>query len=627
MKKYVSLFSAALLALSALCSFAFATDTVQQLSAVEVTGSRVADDIADVPAQTNVVTKEEIAKSGATNLADALARIPGINALTNNNGLAFARSVSVRGFSTEVAVLVDGVQYTNPLHGAGEMGAPNLNTIPIEDIERVEVVKGAGSALYGSDAGGAVINVITKKSPDKSSAYIKTEGGNGGYFRGTFRGTIAEDGLYGTVGYSRTVENDDHVYDIYGSRLKDFYGNDYTLRLEKGKWAFSGSFGDSESRYNSYDTWYGTGFNEIGRKDKYARLNLQYKDNRTAGRIFYNKAEYDYPLEMNPSGLYYNKYDTESLGLNFNRKELFDKWTLVWGTDMRRDKVNYSNYVDPTADYDLARTNIAPYFEANLPIGAANLDFGLRLDHWNVNKGKTENQLLPRLALSLADKNDVLFYASAGRFFSMPSFYQLMGESSMWVTPNPELSPEKGWSFEIGAKNERAKNPWSFNLFYTMLDDAIVFTYDQSTSISQYNNVNKKRAWGAEGKYTWNFVKGWSYAQQLSYTRTEEKAGENSSWTRSTDPRWDVAGFLNYENKGFGAEINWHLYADREFTHYAAGVDDGSIFLVNASLNYKWKNETLRLACTNLFDKKYYTNASGYLGAERRVIFSWQHEF
>ena len=601
---------------------------VQQLSAVEVTGSRVADSIADVPAQTYVLTDKEIAQSGATNLADALARVPGVSSLVNNNGLAFQRSVSVRGFTTEVSVLVDGVQYTNPLHGAGEMGAPNLNTIPLESIERIEIVKGAGSALYGSDAGGAVINVITKKGAEKTSAYLKAEGGNGGYFRGSFRGTVAEDGLVGTVGYSRTVENDDHVYDVYGSKLKSFYGNDYVVRLEKGKWAFSGSFGDSESAYDSFDTWYGTGFNEIGRKDKYARLNLQYKDARTTGRVFYNKAEYDYPLEMNPSGLYYNKFDTESLGLTFNRKELFDKWKLVWGADVRRDKVDYKNYVDPSADYDLARTNTAPYLEANLMLGEANLDLGLRFDHWNVNNGETENQLLPRIALSWANKNDVMFYASAGRFFSMPTFYQLMGETSMWVSPNPELNPEKGWSFELGTKAASAKNPWSFNVFYTMLDDAIVFDYDPETYISQYKNVNEKRAWGAEGKYTWNFAKNWSYAQQLSYTRAEEKAQNSSDWTRSTDPRWDVAGFLNYNNKNFDAEINWHLYADREFTYSAAPeVDDGSIFLVNASLNYKWKNETLRFACTNLFDKKYYTNASGYLGAERRVIFSWQHEF
>lgn len=626
MKKQGVLLAIALVFALTATAFAAQTEKVKQLSTVEVTGSRIVDDIADVPAQTYVLNIEEIAKSGATNVADALTRIPGVYAMDNNNGLAFQRGVTVRGYTTEVTILVDGVQYTNPLHGAGEMGAPNLNTIPIETVDHIEIVKGAGSALYGSDAGGAVINIITKKGTEKSSATVKVEGGNAGYFNGSFRGTAVENGWRVTLGAEKTIENGDLVYDVYGSKLNGFSGEDYVVRVDKGNWAFSGYFGEDEAKYNSYDTWYGTGFNDIGRKDRYTRLNLQYNDGKTLARAFYNNVVYDYPLDMNPGGLYYNRYDTDSYGLTFNRKELFDKWKLTWGADVRHDDVDYRNYFDSAADYDLGRTNIAPYLETNFALGAANVDLGLRYDHWNVDRGETEDQLLPRIAISWANKNDTMFYASAGRFFSMPSFYELIGEASMWLLPNPDLKPEKGWSYELGVKAEKAKNPWSFNLFYTYMDDAIVYDYDPVTYISMYKNVNQKRAWGAEGRYTWNINKHWSYAQQLSYTNAEEKAYAN--WYRSKDPRWDIAGFLNYANGGFGAEVNYHYYADREFTYCATPeVNDGNIFLVNASLKYNWKNETLRFACTNMFDKRYFTNASGYLGAERRIIFSWQHNF
>lgn len=623
MKKIAVIFAGVLLLTAAGQVSAQAADTkVQQLKAVEVTGSRVVDDIADVPAQTYVVTQEEIAKSGATNVADVLTRVPGVYALENNNGLAFQRSVSVRGYSTEVAVLVDGVPYTDPLHGAGSMGAPNLNTIPIESIERIEVVKGAGSALYGSDAGGGVINIITKKGAEKSSASIKLDAGDGGFFRGTFRGTAVENDWRVTIGASKTVENDDHIYDAYGSKLQSFYGEDYLVRIDKGNWNFSGNFGEGEAKYDkSYDGVY---FENMGRKERYTRLNLGYNDGKTLAKAFYNNTVYDYPLDLNtalyPS--YHNKYDTKSYGLTFNRKELFDKWKLTWGADVRRDEVDYTDYQNSAADYNLGRTNLAPYFEANVALGEANLDLGLRYDHWNVNRGENEDQLLPRVTLSWANKNDLLFYASAGRFFSMPSFYELIGDG-LYVAPNPTLKPEKGWGYELGLKAEKAKNPWSFNLFYSQMDDKIVYDW-----AGIYNNVNQYKAYGAEGKYTWNINKHWSYAQQLAYTYAEEKA--SADWTRSRDPRWDIAGFLDYKNNGFTAEINYHYYADRQFTFNSysyPGADDGNIFLANASLGYKWKNETLRFACTNIFDKRYFTTASGYLGAERRVIFSWQHNF
>ena len=127
---------------------------VADVAAVEVTGSRLADSIADVPAQTYVITRGEIDASGARDVQDVLARVPGINTLLNNASMAQSKGVTVRGLNSEVLLLVDGIPYMGADYGVGaDLGSPfDLRSIALTDVERIEVVKGAGSAIYGSYA-------------------------------------------------------------------------------------------------------------------------------------------------------------------------------------------------------------------------------------------------------------------------------------------------------------------------------------------------------------------------------------------------------------------------------------------------------------------------------------------
>ncbi|HCD71271.1 MAG TPA: TonB-dependent receptor, partial [Thermovirga lienii] len=127
-----------------------------------VTGSRVYQSLEEVPAATYVVTSEDIERSGATELGELLSStVPGIY-ISSRNGSTQEDNIKLRGLVTEVLILVDGVPYYKASHGAGA-AAYDLRSIPLEDIERIEVVKGAGSALYGSMAAAGVINIITKK--------------------------------------------------------------------------------------------------------------------------------------------------------------------------------------------------------------------------------------------------------------------------------------------------------------------------------------------------------------------------------------------------------------------------------------------------------------------------------
>ena len=613
-------------------------EEVQEVARVEVTGSRLAEDIREVPAPAYVITKEEIEMSGARSTQEVLDRVPGINGLRNSSALALDKSVVVRGLTTEVLLLVDGIPFRTSSYGTGvSMGSPfDLRTIPLENIERIEVVKGASSAVYGSNAAGGVINIITKKGMEKSGGSLLLEGGNHGWFRGSVRGTaVLSDDVKVTVGYAKTQETSeinirkrpDGTYD----KATDYRGNDFVFGIEKGSWAFSGAWGDFDSDWeNSYNYDLSTVYKNT-QENKYRRFAITYADDVNSGKIYYNDNEKDYSFYSDP--LYISSYDYKdsSMGIMFNRKQEIFGMTGVWGIEWRRESSEYTGrsnsggWITEDTPYDLKRDEISPYFEVSVPVGEMGLDIGLRYEHWSVDEGETVSELIPRLSLNWESPSGKIWYLTAGRFFSMPSFYQIFMPDRNYGIPNPNLKPEKGWTYDIGVKDEKAANPWNFGIFYMNMEDKIKYESDPITWVGQYVNLDEYRAWGIEAEIKFNFHENWSYTQGLSWTNAEEKAESSDEWERSDMPRLDLSGSLNYTKGPWAGELNAHFYGDRNID---GGVykDDG-IFLMNASVSWKEGSHKLVLSCTNIFDREFVLDDQGYINPERKFILSWQYEF
>lgn len=615
---------------------AFAAETaassdVKELAGVEVTGSRLAGEISDIPAPAYVVTREDIEKSGARSVQDVLERVPGVTGLIGSAAMAQSKGITVRGLNTEVLLLVDGVPFMGASHGVGaDLGSAfDLRAVPLESVERIEVVKGANSAIYGSNAAGGVINVITRKGADKSSGSIKVEGGNGGWFRGSVRGTaVTSDDLKVSVGYTRTQETGDvkiRLADPATGKYdyaRDYKGNDYFFRIEKGYWSVLGEFGDSKSKWDYTSSWTGI-TEEDEQENKYTRLSLNYADGTNTGRVYYHQNKRDI---FDSSGA--TNYRDKTLGATFNRKQTLGDIPFVWGMDWRQEQADYDNTKNPYGDnkpYDLTRNGFAPYVEATVPVGQANLGLGLRYEHWNVDNGDNVNEFIPRVSLNYESPSGQLWYATAGRYFAMPSFFQMFYEDSWGSSlPNPNLKPEKGWTYDIGVKDAKAKHPWNIGLFYMDMKDKINYYSDPITWVGGYQNVDEYRAWGVEAQVKFNMTEKWSYTQGLTWMDAEEKSS-GADWVRSSQPRWKATGFLNYKNGPWLGELSLHYFGDRVLTNKS--YDDEDIFTVNASVAWKQKSHTLRLSCINLFDKEYYINNSGYIIPERRIIGSLEYEF
>ena len=152
--------------------------TLEQLGNIEVTTqSKEPTQVWDTPAAIYVLTGEDIRRSGATSIPDALRLVPGVNVARVNGSRNWA--VGIRGFGDQyskyVLVLIDGRSIYTPLFGGVLWTVDN---VMLEDIDRIEVIRGPGGTIWGADAVNGIINIITKNSQSTEGTLLSTGGGN-----------------------------------------------------------------------------------------------------------------------------------------------------------------------------------------------------------------------------------------------------------------------------------------------------------------------------------------------------------------------------------------------------------------------------------------------------------------
>lgn len=167
-------------ALASLTSSSIAKDLAEPLETIVVTANRLPTRINDALVEVSVIDSERLSLAAGRSLADVLADLPGVQ-FASNGGLGKSGSVYVRGGeSRHTLLLIDGVRY-----GSATLGQPTLSNLPIEQIERIEVVRGPLSALYGSDAAAGVIQVFTKRGKDEGvHPALSATYGSDDYWRG-----------------------------------------------------------------------------------------------------------------------------------------------------------------------------------------------------------------------------------------------------------------------------------------------------------------------------------------------------------------------------------------------------------------------------------------------------------
>jgi len=509
------------------------------LDTVNVTANRMARSADQTLAPVTVITREEIVRSQARSITQLLDGTPGV-AMSNNGGLGKTTGIRLRGTgSSQVLVLIDGQRI-----GSATLGTVAFQDLPPDQIERIEIVRGSRSQLYGADAMGGVVQIFTRRGEGLPRLTASLEYGS----HETVRGSAGVSGSEGSFDYSLHLSHlDTEGFNALKNNNpdKDGYRNDslsgsVAYRFENDL-RLSASFLRAEGK-NEYDSAWGAA-------DLYDTESLQQSLNT---RLEYAPTDvWDLTLTLGESrdetvnltnGLYASHFDTRRRQFGWqNDFALSDQAILTLGYDFLRDEVSGSSNYSQTQ-----RDNNALYVQLQSEFGANSLGFGLRHDDNEAFGGHTTGNIA--WGRELAER--LRLVVSYGTGFRAPTFNDLYYQDPWGSNGNPNLMPEESESYELALTGTPEWGNWNLNLFRTEIDGLIDWV-EISPWVYQPQNVNRARIDGLEAGLDTELA-GWRLGVNVTLL----------------DPRNSVTGKLLTER----SERTLRLDLDRRFSMLEVGA-------------------------------------------------------
>lgn len=599
-----------------------ATD-VYQLDPVTVTAERTNVTDLNTPAAVEVLYADQIAATGANNVQESLKYSTGIIASGQgpkglSQGTMFAKAV-IRGVEKGTLVLVDGV----PMN---QSGMYQLQDISTDAVEKIEVVRGGGAVLYGSEASGGVINIITKGKRD-----TKIKAGIGNYGQQNYAVSVQGGDKFGVTYVYDRLGSVDHISDPSGGRPAGMYYNVTRGERNNLNWRynltddlyFTHSYSHSNSHYvYRWDGRNGKNKDAIGqdvfyKNDEHMAAFHYGKDDLT-GNFYYHKRNMTTDKSKVKNGPYKDKkYDPtqriitktenkdQSIGFDLSNRWHFNKGSFMVGGDFRRD---IADVTDKGKSHHYSRNMYSVFGQLSYDISdptKMNLNFR---QTW-VGKdgaGNKYDKFTPEVILMHDLDDNTMIYAKAGKSFMMPTFKQLYGGGN--VIASPGLKPQSGTHYEVGAKKNVGKSSWRIAAFRYDIKDSLEANVSGPADNPdiKYTNQDIKNT-GLEIEWKRNQSENLSYRLGATFGHPEkqerDKNGVVGDW-HDYYGKIQLNGGVTYTTGKLTTSFN--------FSHLGKRVRDAkpyasfkSQFLTNLNFSYR-ANENCRafLNIDNLFDRQ-----------------------
>lgn len=529
-----------------------------------VTGaSKYEQDIADAPASVSIVSAADIRKSGYRNLAEILNGVAGFY-ITYNRSYHFAgtRGFSPLGdFNTRILLLVDGYRLNDGVYEQAPLG--NDFPVDVDLIERIEVIRGPGSSLYGTNAFLAVINVITRGGGKLKGGELSVTGGSYNTWKGRVTGGGKTDsgvelllsGSYLDSAGKQRLSFPEYVASN-GGVARGLDGERSWDLLAKLAWKDVSLLVLHQDRDKSVPTAsYFSIFNDPAETtlDRHTLVGLNYDHVSNAfnlsGRLTYNRYEFegDYPLDN--AGVRTLNRDTvlaEWVGADLLFSKTVGDHLVTIGTEQRWQCTQQQRNVDlqpvPALILDDNHHNYIQgyYLQDEFHIlDNLILNAGLRADIYE-NFGETIN---PRGALIWKPRESSILRLSYGEAFRAPNAYELYYDDHVSIKGNRQLKPEKNRTLELGWKEFFGNNvSLSVNGFYVWISDLLEQATDPSDGMAVFRNRSRVESRGVELQAEGKWESGIS--GKLSYTYQDIRNHDLNGFVTNS-PRNLVKGALS----------------------------------------------------------------------------------
>lgn len=602
----------------------FAETDYYRLDPVVVTADRYPVKEKDSARFVTVVTSEELEETGGNNLIDALKRSGGLAykslAPLGISRMGMKSEVSIRGLEDGELVLINGV----PIQSASG-GSYDLNAIALDQVERVEILTGAGSTLYGADAMTGVINIVTKKTAGEFSPYGSAEVGEKGY-RNYGAGFTSEKINLG-VRY-QALDGVDTIYRALSGRSPYRYDMEETDQYSLNLNLHPGEHLYVDYLFSRIETGFVRRYDDPSREslfydqdqDKHF-ADIRYEQDRLKLKAFYSfdvlTKKQVQPLAPEETRRTYNygissDYQFNALGFEQNV-----------GVDLVRRVSDYDysygrHYRDDSALFWQLKRKLAKNLDVSLGAREQLID--------GKDAARDYSRFLPSAAVSWNLNDALKLFANAGKAFRAPSFNDLYYDSETRVG-NPDLNPEEGWTYELGTKYDNDLVRLRLALFLMKYEEKII-SYERADGINSYYNAGDYENKGVE----WD----------LSLTPFADRDHFLDNVTFSVRGYW--ADPLADDENGVEVQIGPQLqmvfgvgYLTDAFTFNADLINQkqredklDDMLTVNLYAKVRLAQGYVTLAVDNLFDEEIVTGGSPtseYYGLGRMAKLGYQVQF
>ena len=555
-----------------------------------------------------VIGEEEIERSRTTTLLELLRTVPGLD-VVQSGGPGKVASLFMRGTtSTQTLVLVDGVRLNNPY-----FGAVDLSGVSTANVERVEIVRGPFSALYGSEAVGGVIQIFTKKGSAAESG-VDARGwfaaGSNSTRDGMAQLAVSQGSYDVTAGFRRTLTDGDLPNDYLavtnwsaavGMAVADGAHAGVTFRRDDSKTGvpFSGPT----------PTPFQTNMDQMTTVSVPLRITLSSKTSlEAAARYVSDRFSSSDPLDPFFS---FSNTDSTRAGGHLALSTALPSQQLSVGADYEATKVSSDSSFGVALDGDRTHTwSLFAEDRVTFPGDTVVATFGIRWD----DHSAFGSAVSPRATASWRALRPLKLRAAVGRAFRAPT----TGELYYPFSGNPDLQPEKSLGYEAGAEWTIAP-ALVFEATYFRNDIRNLILYDGQTGTNQ--NVGRVRTEGVEtalrtalgadwfARATYTYLKATDLdSNQPLVRRPTHRASVTLGQSYARRASWDVTGLFVGRR------------ADRDFLDFSKAVESPSYFRLDASVTLPQLFHLAPFArVTNILDRQY-QEVNGYDAPRRRFL-------
>ncbi len=589
------------------------------LSDVVVTATRTSTPLFELANSITVIDSAEIERKKKNNVLDLLKTEYGLN-VTQQGSFGSLSNVFTRGANPgHTLILIDGVEVNMPSDPAGTFDFGNL---PVDNIEKIEILRGPQSTLYGSNALAGVINIISKKGIDKPKFFLSTEGGS----YNSYKGSAGVNGSYDFLNYSLTLsraktdgfssasgitgnqEKDGsssyNVSSRFGAEISENLDLNFILRFTKADVdydQFGGQFGDDPTYVFKLEE---SSFRTEG---KYSSLNGMWE--QTLGvSLFRNVRKYSNDaFVMDASRAF---YDGRKLKIDWQNNFYLSKSNiLTFGAETEKEEAKTEYYVFsetspfesilPLSDSRTTGIYLQDQFQLENFFGTA----GMRFDHHQRVGSVITYRFAPAYIIW---KTGTKLKATVGTGFKAPSLYYLFDPNY----GNPELNPEKSIGWDAGIEQYLWNSKLMIGLTYFENYFKDLFGFDENFKTI---NINEAETKGAEFYIILKPINNISVKGNITYTDAKDKSvnSPDRNLQLLRRPKLKTAYDVNYYFND-AANINGEIIFvgesdDKDFSQFPAKrIKLKSYSIVNVAGSYNiLKFLQLYGRIENLFDIKY----------------------